>query len=996
MRSVFASLVVALVACAPPGPQGLKPTPPGSGPVVKFDVMHKPLPEIPLPNDFASRFDSTSPTLRRINASIEAAPTRWERYTRAGLNSMSGWGTLAAITVGFEAPLDLENIVARHQRPADIGDDVLYVIDVTRGSPDFCKPQLLDLGQGHFPLVLDRVDYYPDEPHRSLQTLLFEQEEEDLDGDGVLDPGEDTDMDGVLDHPNTLDGKNGPFDVIGFYEKETNTLIARPLVPMREATTYAVVLTTRLVGRDGQPVRSPFESVNHLAQTPALAALPECLAEQNLSLDDVAFTWAFTTQSLTADYRAFRDGLYGRGPLAFLGEKYPAEVLSIPDARRPTADNRMRKVVPGAQFLEFGERLLEFYGGVQGAETKALLNDWLSKVDFYATGTIVSPQLFPRFDADGKFLPLYEQVMDPQVGQKETFHRPETIPFLLSVPKSRQGPAPVVIFMHGHSGSKLDSLLTMGPFARAGLATIGMDAVSHGLGLNDVDRQLVTELVRPYGLEPLANVMVGDGRGIDQNGDGIIDSGADYFTGYVTHSRDVIRQTAIDLMQMVRVLRSFDGVRRWEHDVNNDGVKDLAGDFDGDGKVDLGGPDVPIYVAGASLGGILSSLMGGIEPEIDAIAPILPGGYLSEIGTRSDLGQVRDPLVLRMMAPLMLARPSASGKTALFQMVPDLTRGTEREVAELPKALLPGSIAVVRNLKTKEWRCGRVQPNGRLRFAVPSDEGDALRVEFYDEELPSRPREGCDPEGFTPWHVVERFEKTFEFQGRTTEAGSTLVALGDGFGLRRGSPELRRLFTLAQVALEPADPANFAPYWEGRRTFTHGDGKTVSTRALLLPMTGDPGVPIATAVNLMRAAGMVDFINVDPRYGKTQMQQLIDVGFVEGVERTGRYKDRNNRNCLMDVDVLMNLNGGDDGFGVPRLDPPMRLVRDGAQGGQVGALFPMMNPRGEHSLPVPDPRSSFDLGTYVLTVFSDYLGSGGTRISLDACMVRSDCPWLVK
>jgi hypothetical protein len=46
-----------------------------------------------------------------------------------------------------------------------------------------------------------------------------------------MDPGEDTDMDGVLDHPNTLDAKTGgPFDVIGFYERETNTLIARPVV----------------------------------------------------------------------------------------------------------------------------------------------------------------------------------------------------------------------------------------------------------------------------------------------------------------------------------------------------------------------------------------------------------------------------------------------------------------------------------------------------------------------------------------------------------------------------------------------------------------------------------------------------------------------------------------------------------------------------------------------------------------------------------------------
>ncbi len=996
MRSVPGFVILALVACTPPPPQGLGFTPEGAGPVVKFDVMHKPLPEIPLPNDFAARFDATSPTQRRINASVEAAHTQWEKKTREGLNSMSGWGTLAPITVAFEAPLDLENLVARHQRPADVADDALYVFDVTRGSPDFCKPQLLDLGQGHFPLVLDRVDYYPDEPHKSQQSLLFEQEEEDLDGDGVLDPGEDTDMDGVLDHPNTLDGKNGPFDVIGFYEKETNTLIARPLTPMREATTYAVVLTTRLTDKAGAPVRSPFEHINHLAQTPALAPLGECLAQQNLGLADVAFTWSFTTQSLTADYRAFRDGLYGMGPLAFLGAQYPAEVTSFPDARKATAANRNTKVVPGAQFLDLGAQLLQNFAGTQSTATKDLIAGWLANVDFYASGTIVSPQLFPRHDAEGRLLPLYAQVMDPQVGRKETFHRPETIPFLVSVPKARVGPAPVAIFMHGHSGSKLDSLLTVGSFSRAGVATIGMDAVSHGLGLDPVDRQLVSELVKPYGLEPLAAVMTGDGRGIDQNGDGIIDSGADYFTAYVTHTRDVVRQTAIDLMQMVRVLRSFDGKRRWAFDVNKDGEPDLAGDFDGDGVVDMGGPDVPIYISGASLGGILASLMGGIEPEVDAIAPILPGGYLSEIGTRSDLGQVRDPLVLRMMGPLMLVHNNAAGNPALFQMVPDLTKGTEREVAQLPRPLLPGAIAVVHNLKTKEWRCGRVQLTGRLRFAVPSDEGDALRFELYDEELPSRPREGCDPAGFTPSLVIDTFQKTFAFQGRTVEAGAPLAALGDGFGLRRGSPEFRRLLTLAQVALEPADPANFAPYWERTREFTYGDGKTVETRALLLPMTGDPGVPVATAAALMRAAGLVDFENVDPRYGKTQMQQLIDVGFVEGVERTNRYKDANGRPVLMDVDVLQAIANADDGFGTPRLDPPMRLVRDGKRGGRVGALFPMMDPRGEHSLPVPDPGLPFDLGTYVLTVFADYLASGGTRISLEACMVRSDCPWLDK
>jgi hypothetical protein len=162
-------------------------------------------------------------------------------------------------------------------------------------------------------------------------------------------------------------------------------------------------------------------------------------------------------------------------------------------------------------------------------------------------------------------------------------------------------------------------------------------------------------------------------------------------------------------------------------------------------------------------------------------------------------------------------------------------------------------------------------------------------------------------------------------------------------------------------------------------------------------MTGDQGVPISTAVALLRAAGLVDYRTVDPRYGKTQMQQLIDVGFVEGVERTKRYQDASGRDALMDVDVFQAMANADDGFGVPRLSPPMRLVRESpALGGKVGALFPMMNPKGEHSLPIPDPNKPFDLGSLVINLFADYLGSGGTRVSFEPCMERSTCDWLTK
>src|SRR5512140_2454375 len=104
--AVVSSLAVACSAA----PEGLKRAEAGPGPVVKFDVFHKPLPEIPLPNDFATRFDPGSPTRLRLNASILAAPTRWEQATRRELDKLSGWGTLAPISVSFTEPLDVEVI----------------------------------------------------------------------------------------------------------------------------------------------------------------------------------------------------------------------------------------------------------------------------------------------------------------------------------------------------------------------------------------------------------------------------------------------------------------------------------------------------------------------------------------------------------------------------------------------------------------------------------------------------------------------------------------------------------------------------------------------------------------------------------------------------------------------------------------------------------------------------------------------------------------------
>ena len=87
------------------------------------------------------------------------------------------------------------------------------------------------------------------------------------------------------------------------------------------------------------------------------------------------------------------------------------------------------------------------------------------------------------------------------------------------------------------------------------------------------------------------------GRDRDLNNDGLPDPGADMWTADVFHTRDMVRQSVLEQMQFVRILRHMDG-----ETLAGDGG--LLGDVDGDGDVDLGGPHTTLGHWGISLGGV--------------------------------------------------------------------------------------------------------------------------------------------------------------------------------------------------------------------------------------------------------------------------------------------------------------------------------------------------------------------------------------------------------
>ena len=740
--------VFLVVACEGDAP-GIRATPAGNGPLIRFDLDHKPLPELPFPNDVATRLDPSSPTGRRINVSLDA-PTEAERELRTKINQMDGFGLFAPIWVGFEAPLDLSNIRDRHANH-DWSDDVILLVNVTPGSPDFGRPVKLDVGNGNYPLGLEWAwQYWDHDEHQDSPNLVFETHDEDVNGNGQLDPYEDIDFDGVLDRPNTWSGRpiapitpetldevlaspTRPIDdLITFYEKETNTLIVWPLVPLRQGETYAVVLTDALVGEDGQPARSPFPYVNHLNQTPALEPLEAILAHPDmaLSVDDVSFAWSFTTQTVTDELEAIRAGLYGHGPLAWLAETYPPDLE--PMALVDPDDEGVEPTQVYALQTEDVYDVLSMLGpllGYPNAVVEGLEADSLH-VDYWVMGRFTSPNFLA--DQDGMATPMYPGdedesfLIDLAAGSAHT--APTSVTFLCAVPNETadQGPPfPVATYGHGYSGAPFEIFGFAGRFAQMGYALCGLDAAGHGLALPADDSvawdQIVPMAAKTLGLVRFLDAFMG-GRIRDLDNDGAIssfDNGGDFWSWDVFHTRDMVRQTVVDHMQFVRVLRQL-GELTWDVDTHTKSPHgDMMGDFDGDGTLDLGGAwsveaggnrAYPMW--GQSMGAYISSILAATEATVNAATPVAGGAGLIHVGLRSTNPGVPEAVHMPLMGPFVVFHPLGDADDTV-------------------------EIAFIINDQHREY-C----PHPMWAGVEDLDEGSALiadRANFYCPHFPDRP-----------------------------------------------------------------------------------------------------------------------------------------------------------------------------------------------------------------------------------------------------------------
>jgi hypothetical protein len=370
------------------------------------------------------------------------------------------------------------------------------------------------------------------------------------------------------------------------WDPETNTLHAVSDAILAQHTPYALIVTQGIRDTTGQPVEvsEAFVRFRHSlhrvhSQDPALQVYRHALLQglaaargAGVHPADIVVASVFTTQSITAVLEQIREQIHTATPA-------PAEFRLGPDSRRTVFT-----------LSQVSDLLFTAHTGTAPTFTPmplafvlGLLQAMPGVVGQLAFGKYVSPD----YETAAKVI--------PPVGTRAgvpTVQSQQEIYFNLVLPAGTPPPQgwPVAIFGHGNGQSKQDQLLFIAAeLAAHGIATIGINAVGHGYG------PLGTVTVTQGSGE--AVTFPAGGRGVDLNGDGIIGANEGLSAAAPIRDRDGLRQTVVDLMQLVRVIA-------------------IGMDVDGDTVPDLDASRT--YYIGSSLGGFYGTPFLAVDPAVHA------------------------------------------------------------------------------------------------------------------------------------------------------------------------------------------------------------------------------------------------------------------------------------------------------------------------------------------------------------------------------------------
>jgi hypothetical protein len=311
-------------------------------------------------------------------------------------------------------------------------------------------------------------------------------------------------------------------------------------------------------------------------------------------------------------------------------------------------------------------------------------------------------------------------------------------------------------------------------------------------------------------------------------------------------------------------------------------------------------------------------------------------------------------------------------------------------------ALQPGWTVEVENVTKTEVRRAAVRDEGRFAVHVRCDWDDRLAVTIRDRAGSAVDRIDTFREDAWFWQTA----------APTYREGEPIRSPAEGWGMHRGSPDLRRLFGIAQMVMDPGDPLSFYPHYLLDPLPIRPDGGKPSN-ILVIATLGDPMDPIDVHGTVGRAAGLLKYADGDryagtPPYatrdGMFVNDWLIANGVIEGICAYDRFPPRpDGSDVLFDPDCLddLGLPGGQDGngFDAPRPPPGQELrLTVTTPAGQSGIRFAHMKPCGKHSFFVSDPSNAFNADEYLTSLVGYWFRTGGRQILDDRCHADSSCP----
>ena len=466
------------------------------------------------------------------------------------------------------------------------------------------------------------------------------------------------------------------------WDPVTNTLHVESDELLAQHTRFALIVTRGVLDGNGFPIDASdafrrFRAKIREDYKQELLDAIQASTHVGVREDDIAVASVFTTQSATAVLEKIRAQIHAETP-------EPADFLLGPNGERTvfnldqvTDVTWIKQTLINYPFFDPAPVFLDL------SLAKSIFPGAAGSLTF---GKYVSPDYL--FHPGEYIPPVGTRSGTPAVQGVNSIYFNL---FLPSGPKPTNG-WPVAIFVHGIGGNKNETPLSVvSSMAKHGIATIAIDNLGHGFG-----EQSTLTVSRTDG-DPIT--FPTGGRGIDQDGNGKIDKSEGFSA---TRPRAVVlfsdgyRQTAVDLMQLVRVI-------------------EVGIDVEGDGQRDLDASR--IYSFSHSLGGGISTVFVSVEPNVQVgvfSAPFDPAGAALSCVWRNAAGITllnRQPSLLnspgiKVLDGCPVGAPRFNDNFPLRDQIPltvQLTNGVMKVIQSPVTNTVAGAMAIQEAAENLKW-----------------------------------------------------------------------------------------------------------------------------------------------------------------------------------------------------------------------------------------------------------------------------------------------------